>query len=275
MKSKLSRIIICLLFAQALFLGLAFAEVKEIIAEGTYNMGDAETPTVAEQRAVDNAKRAAVEQAGTYLESFSEVQNLRLTKDELRVFASGIVETTVLDKKRTVMDNGSLQFWVKVKCVVNTDNIQAMKDKMSDESAKKDLDKAQADNEKYQREIEDLKKQLQDAKDAQSQQDITNKIARNENAFSAAQWYERGSGALMRKDYASAVKAYSATIQLDPQYANAYYERAIAYYSTQQYELALADIRKATSLKPMSPFYFLQLRGMLLGSGLGAAIPWK
>jgi len=51
------------LFALLLFLFLipAFAEFKEIISEGTYNMGDGETPTVAESRALLQAKRAAVE----------------------------------------------------------------------------------------------------------------------------------------------------------------------------------------------------------------------
>jgi len=43
----------------------ALAETKEIISEGTYNMGDGETPTVAESRALLQAKRTAVEEAGT------------------------------------------------------------------------------------------------------------------------------------------------------------------------------------------------------------------
>jgi hypothetical protein len=52
----------------------AFAEVKEIISEGTYNMGDGETPTVAESRARLNAERNAIEQAGIYIESYSIVK---------------------------------------------------------------------------------------------------------------------------------------------------------------------------------------------------------
>ncbi|MBI5749560.1 MAG: hypothetical protein HZA00_10585, partial [Nitrospinae bacterium] len=32
--------------------GQAFAEIQEIISEGTYNMGDGETPTVAGDRAL-------------------------------------------------------------------------------------------------------------------------------------------------------------------------------------------------------------------------------
>jgi hypothetical protein len=43
------------------------AEVKEIICEGAYNMGDGETPVVAESRALLQAKRTALEQVVTYL----------------------------------------------------------------------------------------------------------------------------------------------------------------------------------------------------------------
>lgn len=50
----------------------ALADTKEIISEGSYNMGDGETPTVAESRALLQAKRMAVEEAETYVESYSK-----------------------------------------------------------------------------------------------------------------------------------------------------------------------------------------------------------
>ncbi|MEK6725094.1 MAG: hypothetical protein AABY54_00880 [Deltaproteobacteria bacterium] len=60
MKQILAILVVALLFGQT----PVFAETKEIIAEGTYNMGDGETPTVAESRALLQAKRIAVEEAG-------------------------------------------------------------------------------------------------------------------------------------------------------------------------------------------------------------------
>src|SRR4030067_1541268 len=54
-------------FAMTLLLFLpsvGFTESKEIISEGTYNMGDGETPTVAESRALLQARRTALEEAG-------------------------------------------------------------------------------------------------------------------------------------------------------------------------------------------------------------------
>ena len=57
-----------------------FTVVKEIVAEGAYNMGDGETPSVAESRALLNAKRIALEQAGTYVESYTKVKNIQVTE---------------------------------------------------------------------------------------------------------------------------------------------------------------------------------------------------
>lgn len=45
-----------------LFPSFSLAETKEIITEGTYKMGDGETPTVAESRALLQANRTAVEE---------------------------------------------------------------------------------------------------------------------------------------------------------------------------------------------------------------------
>ena len=68
MKQIFAVLVVALMFFQT----PAFAETKEIISEGTYNMGDGETPTVAESRALLQAKRTAVEEAGTYVESYSK-----------------------------------------------------------------------------------------------------------------------------------------------------------------------------------------------------------
>lgn len=110
MRHILAILVVALLFSQSSVL----AETKEIIAEGTYNMGDGETPTVAESRALLQAKRTAVEEAGTYVESYSNTRNFQLTVDEVQVLASGIMEVEVLEKKRTVIGDG-FNFWVKIR----------------------------------------------------------------------------------------------------------------------------------------------------------------
>src|SRR3990167_7623898 len=152
-----------------------FAEVKEIISEGTYNMGDGETPSVAESRALLQAKRTALEQAGTYVESYTKVKNLQLTEDEIKVLSSGIMEVEILDKKRTVVGDG-FHFWVQIKARVNPDKIEEMAKRVKEKSVVEDYKKIQEAYDKSQREIEELKKQLSQAKGEKEKKQVEAKI---------------------------------------------------------------------------------------------------
>src|SRR3990167_1851868 len=158
------RYIFAVIIALFLFFpSFGFAETKEIISEGTYNMGYGETPGVAESRALLQAKRIALEQAGTYVESYTKVENLQLTKDELQVLASGIMEVEILDKKRTIVGDG-FHFWVQIKAKVNPDKIEEMAKRVKEKSVVEDYKKIQEAYDKSQKDIEELKKQLAVAK---------------------------------------------------------------------------------------------------------------
>ena len=73
-------------------------------------MGEAETPLVAKERAAEQAMRAAAEQAGVYLESLTEVQNMRLVRDEITVLTATVL--AVVDKKysQRSVDTGGMHF---------------------------------------------------------------------------------------------------------------------------------------------------------------------
>ena len=101
---------------------IAQAEIKLITAEATYTMGDGETPSFAEAMALQKAKQTALEQAGTYVESYSKVQNYNLTTEEIQTIAGGVLQVEVLNKSRTLIGDG-LQFYVKIKATVTTDKM--------------------------------------------------------------------------------------------------------------------------------------------------------
>ena len=85
-------LLLCLL----LCLPSAQAAPQAITAVGEYTMGDGETMAAAKERARAAAMRTAVEQAGVYLESTTEVQNLAVTNDEITVIAGSILQTNVV-----------------------------------------------------------------------------------------------------------------------------------------------------------------------------------
>jgi tetratricopeptide (TPR) repeat protein len=234
-----------------LFCAIGFAEVKEIISEGTYNMGDGETPGVAESRALLNAKRAAIEQAGTYVESYSKVKNLQLTEDEIKVMASGLMEVTTVDKKRTVVVDG-FHFWVKIKARVNSDKMEEMAGKAKGKSAIEDFKRIQAAYDKSQRDIEELKKQLLLAKGDQKKE-IEKKISDDEKRFQANEWIEKGKRATHalseRTEYLKAIEAFTSALALDPTRCDAYGERAIDYQRIGELEKSKEDLDKSLALK--------------------------
>ena len=236
----------------ALFLffpSLGFAETKEIISEGTYNMGDGETPSVAESRALLQAKRTALEQAGTYVESWTKVENLQLTKDEIQVLASGIMEVEILDKKRTVVGDG-FHFWVQIKARVNPDKIEEMAKRVKEKSVVEDYKKIQEAYDKSQREIEELKKQLAGAKGEKEKKQVEAKITDDERLFEASQWFEKGYQYWLNKEHDSAIEAYTSAIALDPNDALAYNNRGGAYKDKGQYDRAIEDFNKAIAIDP-------------------------
>ena len=67
------------------------AAVRVVTASGEYRMGDHDTRADAVRLAIEAAKRQALEQVATYLESVTEVKNLDVTRDEIRTYTAGVV----------------------------------------------------------------------------------------------------------------------------------------------------------------------------------------
>jgi len=246
-------IALCLLMPVA-----GFAEVKEIISEGNYNMGDGETPSVAESRALLDAKRIALEQAGTYVESYSKVRNFQLTEDEVKVLASGTIEVTILEKKRTIVGDG-FHFWVKIKALVNADKMTEMARNVKEKSIVEDYKKIQREYAQNQKEMEILKKQLAAAKGEADRKQVELRISDEEKRFQANQWFEKGLQHTVGREEELAIDEYTRAIALNPDYVEAYNHRGIAYYNRglgtndrAHFERAVADFRKVVALNPGS-----------------------
>jgi tetratricopeptide (TPR) repeat protein len=66
----------------------------------------------------------------------------------------------------------------------------------------------------------------------------------------ALKFSNRGVEWRLKGDYARAISDYDDAIRLDPKYADAWYNRCIAYNRTQKYDLALPDCNQAITLGP-------------------------
>lgn len=75
------------------------AEKRLIEADGYAIVGDdpEENPLVAQERARKDAKRAASEKAGVYVESVTEVRSGVVTKDVVRTVSANILDVSMLN----------------------------------------------------------------------------------------------------------------------------------------------------------------------------------
>ena len=128
-------IYVCLAFFLYFSTSPVAAETKTITATGDYTMGEGETMLIAKERAVTVAMRNAVEQAGVYLESLSQIKNLQLTKDEVTVVGAGAIE--ILDKQfdEPKFQSGSAYFHVTITARVNIDSIDSLRSRLRDKSS--------------------------------------------------------------------------------------------------------------------------------------------
>lgn len=234
--------IICLLFSS-----ICYGESKEIIAEGTYNMGDGETPTVAEERALLAAKRTAIEQAGTYVQSYSETKNYQLTVDEVKVIASGIMEVSVLDKHR-VLDGNNINFWVKIKAIVMVDKIEDMAAKIKETSAGDDYKKLQNDYNQSQQEVAALKLQLQQTTSDGDRQQIREEIGKSELRFRINNLLAQGNRLMMDHQYAEAADVFTQAISENPRSGRAYLQRGFANSAMGDSHRAMQDFDQALGI---------------------------
>jgi tetratricopeptide (TPR) repeat protein len=102
-----------------------------IVAEGRYLMADGDTLALAEEKVLQRAQRRAVEEAGIYLEStFHDLErtfggrSLQNSFLEIRTIAAAITKTEILESQRS-FENDRPSFFVRIRAVVNLDNLQA------------------------------------------------------------------------------------------------------------------------------------------------------
>jgi hypothetical protein len=82
----------------------AFAATKTITVTHTYAMGDNDSRNDARRLCFLEAKRKVLEQAGTFIQSSSEVINFQLTKDQMPSYSAAIVSVETVNEAFAYMD---------------------------------------------------------------------------------------------------------------------------------------------------------------------------
>lgn len=249
----------------------ACSEVTEVIAEGEYIMGDGETMSVAEERAQRNAARHAAEQAGAFVKSYTKVKNMVLRSDVIEVVANHSMKISVLKKQRE-MKGDAVIFYVRIKAVMSTEEIdENLKKLQNDQRAVDAYKMLQVDFDRLSKEMEVLKKQLTGAPAAE-RKTLLVKISNEEKLFKANLWMEEGQKykfVFEKNDLQRGIDAYNKAIELNPDLVQAYIGRGNLF--RQLYLLspekdvqsdagrldnALSDFTRAIEMDPKNPWAY-------------------
>ncbi|ALA57215.1 hypothetical protein [Nitrospira moscoviensis] len=167
----------------------AFAETKTLTTEGTYIMGDGETPDFAETRALQKAKQAALEEAGTYVQSYTKVQNLDLTTEEIQTVTGGLLQVEVLEKTRSLVDDG-LRFHTKIKARVTTDKMEELAQRIKGNNVVAEYTQLQAEYTRLSRELEGWKQRAAKAPQGPARDAMLSQIRDEAKVFARVQQRE-------------------------------------------------------------------------------------
>ncbi len=143
----------------------AFAEMKTIEAESTYVIGDNDSKIDARRIATQEAKRKALELAGTYVESLTVVKNFRLSRDEIQSYTAGMLETEIVSEQmRGTVERPEI--YIKTRCTVDTVILQNQIARFREnEELKEQLDASAKENDDLRKERDALVAQLRTVKD--------------------------------------------------------------------------------------------------------------
>ncbi len=259
---------------------IAFAEnVKVIVAEASYVMGDADTLTWAEENVLLRAKRKAVEEAGVYIEASSQdVETIssgktsRVNSLGVRTIAAAVTATEILEKRRS-LENDRPVFYVKIRATIEMDKLEAaIKRLKSDEQLAIHHRQLQTENTQLKTQLDRLRKQLQTS--GPSHDEPTQEFRNRRLASELVQ------SAVHMRSLPEKINLTSQAIAADDRYVDAFIVRGQTYLRiaslafsnknkrTEQHsyaERALSDFDRAVTLDPSSAWALL---------GRGDAYTW-
>jgi hypothetical protein len=165
---------------------VTLAEVRIVTAQGEHRMGDRDTREDAIRLATEAAKRNALEQVATYLESITIVNGLDVTKDEIRTYTAGLVLVLEQDTN-TTLDGDTIVVTTDLVAQIDTEEVgHAIAALRENEDARHQLVALLQENDQLQQDLQAANQALAQASTAeqtqqaaQQRQDILNRVQSN------------------------------------------------------------------------------------------------
>lgn len=140
------------------FASVAYPSSESVFASYKYTMGDNDTKNDAKRICFLEAKRLAIEKAGTYIESTTEIKNFNLTRDEIRTFAGAIVKVDIASEEiKFIGENQVILITVKADV-----DIDSFRERVMQIKSDRGLEQKVIGQQRQLQEMEDKLKKLQE-----------------------------------------------------------------------------------------------------------------
>lgn len=238
----MGRFLLAILAVVLLGMNVGEAAPQVITASGVYIMGDNDSPNIAKAAARQEAMRAAVEQAGVYVESYSKTQNMQLTADDIKVISGAVLKVTH-EKAVPELVNNVWKYTVTLTAEVDTAQIDLkfMMEKRTE------LEKLQKERDELKKQNEELLAKYQKATGPEKSELGTEL----ESQYSLGRVFDHCVALIQRGDRQAAVSELSKVIRdekvTDSPLAYAYYLRGRAYFELNSDTMAMDDFHEALS----------------------------
>lgn len=151
---------LCLLFTLLTFPALTHAELRTVTGSGDHVLREHDTKQEGIRLATEAAKRDALEQVATYLESVTVSTDLNLDRDEIRTYTAGMVN--VLEEHLSITADGDVvTFHIDLTAQIDTDEVAEAVSKLKEhEEVRQELASLKAEVDQLQQELDEANQTL-------------------------------------------------------------------------------------------------------------------
>lgn len=244
----------------------SFAEEKKIIEwtrgtfTGTFTMGDNDTRKGAESTARSEAMRKAAEWVWVFVESETSVNNLQLTKDEIRTTSRSLFQSEDVGDPKWSPDGRTVTVTISAKYdkVKNEKILQGFIEneqlKLQAKDQKIIKKKMSDDNNDLTKQVKELNKKFANTPIESERERIKAEILENKRLIDENQdvsyWFDKGYYHSLRHEDIEAIEAYNKAIAINPNLAFAYNNSGVVYFNKGEYNIAIQDYNKAIAIDP-------------------------
>ena len=232
----------------------AIAEIKTVTHTLRQPFGGSQSPDDARVAGIVKAKREALEQFGTYIESTTIVKDSHVESDEILALTAGVTKAEVLSHKNYA-DGDAFGIEITVKIELDTDVLDSsLKRLLEDRNHLRELKDARDREKRLLARIGDLEREDKLSEKTVKQADkLKLGFKAASRGLTAVEWFDKAMVLWDGKRFSNpnvAVEYLTQSISLDSSAEGAYLARGIAYDSLNLIASAIEDYSQTIHLNP-------------------------